>query len=191
MRSEREKMLAGDLYSAADPELVAARLAARRRVMAFNTSDPGDGAERLALLRQLLGMVGDGVEVEPDLRCDYGCNIRLGTGTFINFGCVLLDCAAIEVGERCLLGPGVHLYTATHPNDSDLRARGLEFARPIRVGDHVWIGGGAIILPGVTIGDAAVVGAGSVVTRDVAAGAVVAGNPARPIPRPTNEGTEP
>jgi maltose O-acetyltransferase len=181
VRSEREKMLAGELYFAGDPELAAARLVARRLVSAFNASDPADVARRTSLLHELLGRIGDGVEIEPDLRCDYGFNIRLGANTFINFGCVLLDCAEIEIGEHCLLGPGVHLYTATHPLDPEVRVRGFEYARPIRLGAHVWIGGGAIVLPGVTIGDHAVVGAGSVVTRDVSAGTVVAGNPARMI----------
>jgi maltose O-acetyltransferase len=107
--SEREKMLAGELYFAGDPQLAAARLRARRLVNAFNTSDPGEVATRMSLLHELMGSVGDGVEIEPDLRCDYGFNIRLGNRTFFNFGCVLLDCAPIEVGDQCLLGPGVHL----------------------------------------------------------------------------------
>lgn len=183
-RSERDKMLAGDLYLAGDPALVAARLAARRLVRLYNDSDPGDPAARLALLRRLFAKVGERVEIEPDFRCDYGWNISIGEGSFANFGLVALDCAPITIGERVLLGPGVHLYAATHPLDAPTRARGLEFARPITIESDAWIGGGAIILPGVTIGRGAVVGAGSVVTRSVPPGAVVVGNPARPRAAP-------
>ncbi|MBK7403926.1 MAG: sugar O-acetyltransferase [Phycisphaerales bacterium] len=181
MLSEREKMIAGEPYRPTDPELAAMRLGARRRCLAFNTSDPGDPAAREAMLRRLFGSLGARPEVEPDFRCDYGFNIFAGDNLFMNFGCVVLDVAPVRLGRNAFLGPGVHLYTATHPIDPIERASGVELGRPITVGNDVWIGGHATICPGVTVGDAVVIGAGSVVTRDVPARTIVAGNPARPI----------
>jgi maltose O-acetyltransferase len=133
-------------------------------------------------LGELLGRVGEGVVLRPPFYCDYGYNIALGAGVFMNFGCVLLDVAAIEIGDGCQIGPSVQILTADHPRDPEMRRRGLESGKPIRIGRNVWIGGGAIVLPGVTVGDDAIIGAGSVVTRDVAAGATVVGNPARRLP---------
>jgi maltose O-acetyltransferase len=173
--SARERMLAGELYDASDAELVAARRRARALLARYRA------ARDVSVLRELFGTVGDDAVVETPFRCDYGSNIAVGARFYANVGCVFLDCASIEIGDHVLLGPGVHLYTATHPSDPALRRRGLEYARPIAIGDDVWIGGGSIVLPGISVGDRAVVGAGSVVTRDVAAGAAVAGNPARPI----------
>lgn len=182
MNTERAKMLAGELYLASDPELVQLRRRARRLTRAFNASPDDDPAQRAALLRDLLAHCGQGVEIEPLFQCDYGFNIRLADRVYMNFGCVLLDCAPITIGEGTLLGPGVHLYAATHPTDPALRRSGRERAKPITIGSNAWIGGGAIICPGVTIADDAVVGAGSVVTRDVPKGAVVVGNPGRVVP---------
>jgi maltose O-acetyltransferase len=179
MPTERQKMIAGDLYRADDPELVAARLAARKLVRRFNQSDDEDLAGRFALLTDLFGAVGEGSFIEPAFRCDYGFNIRVGRKFYANFDCVFLDCAPITIGDEVMLAPGVHLYTATHPMDHETRASGLELARPITIGNRVWIGGRSVILPGVTIGDFAVIAAGSVVSRDVPAGAVVRGVPAR------------
>ncbi|XVJ60776.1 MAG: sugar O-acetyltransferase [Tepidisphaera sp.] len=179
MPTERQKMIAGDLYRADDPELVAARFAARKLVRRFNQSDDEDLAGRFALLTDLFGAVGEGSFIEPTFRCDYGFNIRVGRKFYANFDCVFLDCAPITIGDEVMLAPGVHLYTATHPMDHETRASGLELARPITVGNRVWIGGRSVILPGVTIGDFAVIAAGSVVSRDVPAGAVVRGVPAR------------
>src|SRR5262249_16391729 len=127
------------------------------------------------------GSIGPGAEVEPPFHCDYGSNIRAGSRLFLNFGCVFLDCAPITIGDNCLFAPGVHLYAATHPLDPAVPTSGGEYALPIPIGNNAWLGGGAIVCPGVTIGDDAVVGAGSVVTRDVPPRAVVAGNPARVI----------
>ena len=142
----------------------------------------GEATEiRLALLHQLFGSLGDGTVIRPLFACDYGYNIRLGRNAFINFNCVFLDCASIEIGDNLQMGPAVQIYTATHPLEADLRRSGLEYARPVSIGHDVWIGGGAIILPGVTIGDRSVIGAGSVVVHDVPAAKVVAGNPARII----------
>jgi maltose O-acetyltransferase len=173
--SERAKMLAGELYDAMDPGLVAARRRARDLVARYN-ADPVP-----ALLRELLGEVGAEAVVEPPFRCDYGENVFVGERFYANAGCVFLDCARITIGDRVLLGPGVHVYAATHPVDAETRSRGLEYARPVTIGDDVWIGGAAVVLPGVTIGDRAVVGAGSIVTRDVSADVVAAGNPCRPL----------
>jgi maltose O-acetyltransferase len=176
--TEKAKMLAGELYSAFDPVLVGERARAARLVARFNA-----GGDPAAILGELFGKVGEGSEIQPPFACDYGYNIRLGRNAFINYNCVFLDCAQIEIGDRLLMGPAVQLYAATHPLDAATRRAGLEYARPIRIGDDVWIGGGAIVMPGITIGDGSVVGAGSVVTRDVTPGTVVAGNPARVIRR--------
>ncbi|MDI3288242.1 sugar O-acetyltransferase [Polyangium sp. 15x6] len=186
--SERERMLAGELYRPDDPELVAARSRARRLSRAYDEVPEDEPARRREILDALFGTLGSGAFIEPPFRCDYGVNIHAGDGLYMNFGCVLLDCNRIDIGHRVLLAPGVHIYTATHPLDAALRASGRELARPVRIGDDVWLGGGAIVLPGVTIGDGAVIGAGSVVTKDVAAGWVVAGNPARPIKRVDENG---
>jgi maltose O-acetyltransferase len=174
--SEKDKMLRGELYRADDPELVAERLRAARLLRDYNA-----GADQPALLRDLLGAVAEGVVIQPVFACDYGYNIRLGRDGFVNYNCVFLDCAPIEIGDRLQMGPAVQLYTAGHPLERAVRRAGFEYARPIRIGDDVWIGGAAIILPGVTIGDGSVVAAGSVVTRDVPAFCLVAGNPARVV----------
>ena len=179
MRSEKEKMLAGELYNSTGPELTGERQAAQRLLGRYNATAPDDAAGRMALLRQLFGAVGDGADIQPRFACDYGYTIRIGKNAFINYNCVFLDCAAIEIGDDLQMAPAVQLYTATHPLDPVQRKAGLEMAYPIRIGSGVWIGGGAIILPGVTVGDGAVIGAGSVVTRDVPAGVTVMGNPAR------------
>lgn len=180
-RSERELMLAGELYWAGDAELVALRRRARRLTRAFNQTTEEEPEERRRLLTELFGAVGPRVEVEPSFRCDYGFNIYAGDNLFMNFGCVLLDCAPIRIGANCLMAPNVHLYAATHPAEPEVRATGRELARPITIGDDVWLGGGVIVCPGVTIGDGCVIGAGSVVTRDVPSRSIAAGNPCRVI----------
>jgi len=180
-KSEKAKMLAGELYRSTDPELVADAERAQRLTAQYNAA-PSEATEaRMALLHRLCGSIGDGAVIRPIFFCDYGYNIQLGRNAFINFNCVFLDCAPIEIGDNLQMGPAVQLYTAAHPLEADVRRSGLEYARPIRIGNDVWIGGGAIILPGVTIGDRSVIGAGSVVVRDVPAAKVVAGNPARII----------
>jgi maltose O-acetyltransferase len=179
--SDKEKMLAGELYRANVPELVAERAVAQRLLAQYNASDARDAAGRLALLQRLFGAVGAGADIQPRFHCDYGYNIRLGRNCFINYNCVFLDCTAIEIGDDLQMGPAVQLYAGTHPLDRAERVAGWETAKPIRIGHGVWFGGGAIVLPGITIGDGAVIGAGSMVTRDVPADTVVAGNPARII----------
>jgi maltose O-acetyltransferase len=180
MRSEKEKMLAGELYDPLDPELVAARDRARDLCQELNATREHDKETRRRILLELFGSGGDSVWMQPPFFCDYGSNIRLGQKCFFNFNCVVLDVCEIQIGDFTLFGPAVQIYTATHPMNADLRRR-QEFARPIEIGSDVWVGGGAIICPGVKIGDRTVIGAGSVVTRDIPEGVFAAGNPCRVI----------
>ncbi|WP_259167355.1 sugar O-acetyltransferase [Xanthomonas sp. 4461] len=179
MRTEKHKMLAGELYNAADDELQADQAAAADWMVRYNAAALQTAAQRHALLRERLAEVGAGAVIRPPFHCDYGYNIRLGAGVFLNFNCVILDICEVSIGDGTQIGPGVQIYAADHPRDAVGRASGLEFGKPIRIGRNVWIGGGAIILPGVSIGDDALIGAGAVVTRDVPAGATAVGNPAR------------
>jgi maltose O-acetyltransferase len=172
-------MLAGQLYLASDPELVAERRRCRALLRRFNDSDDED--ERDAILRELCSEVGEGVFVQPPLSCDYGWNLSIGANTFVNYGLVALDVTTITIGERCQVGPAVQLLAATHPVDPTLRRSGAENAAPISVGPNVWLGGATIVCPGVTIGENSVIGAGSVVTKDIPASVVAAGNPCRII----------
>lgn len=181
MASEKDKMIAGALYQAADPELVADRLRARGLCHALNHAAPGDAAGLQALQSQLLPGQPASVQITPPFHCDYGYNITLGEGAYFNFNCVVLDGAPVRIGARTLCAPGVQIYTATHPLSPAERATGTEQCLPVTIGEDVWIGGGAIICPGVTIGDGAVIGAGSVVTRDVPPRVLAAGNPCRVI----------
>jgi maltose O-acetyltransferase len=179
MSGELDKMLAGQPYDASTPEIQAEQAAAKVWMVRFNDALASPPSERRQLLEARLGFVGDGVVVRPPFHCDYGFNIRLGAGVFINFNCVILDVVEVSIGEKTQIGPNVQLLAADHPRDAASRESGLEFGRPVRIGRNVWIGGGAIVLPGVTIGDNAVIGAGSVVTRDIPANATAFGNPAR------------
>lgn len=173
------RMATGEPYDDLTPELIAARGAAVLATNAYNAAYGGDPAEREALLRAVVGSAGEGATFEPTFRCEFGVNIRLGARFFANFDCVMLDGAAITIGDDVLIGPKVGLYTSNHALDLGERIGGMCTARPITIGDGVWIAGGVTVLPGVTIGDGAVIGAGSVVTRDVPPGVVAAGNPAR------------
>jgi maltose O-acetyltransferase len=179
--SEREKMVAGEWYDCRVPEIEALRALAARAVFEHNSLPPDERGNIGPGLRALLGTAGPDARIEAPFHCPYGFNIHLGDQVFINAGCVILDTAPVHIGARALLGPHVQIYCAEHHRDADKRAAGLEVARPVTIGADVWIGGGAIILAGVSIGDRAIVGAGAVVTRDVAAGATVVGNPARPV----------
>ncbi len=176
-------MCAGELYNAADPELQAERAAAQAWLAEYNTTLGASLAARHELLRRQLGAVGSGAEIRPPFFCDYGYNIHVGDDAFLNFGCVILDVAAVHIGCGTQIGPGVQIYAADHPREPALRQQGLERGRPVCIGRNVWIGGGATLLPGISVADDAVLGAGAVVTRDVPPGATVAGNPARPIVR--------
>ena len=180
MPTEKEKMVSGALYRPGDPELAADRRRAQGLMRAYNQTIVGD-AERLDILGALLGSGAESAAIRPTFSVDYGYNIFLGAGVFMNYGCVVLDVCHVRIGDNTQIGPNCQILTADHPRDAATRDAGLEFGRPVTIGRNVWIGGGALILPGVTIGDDAVIGAGSVVTRDVAAGATVAGNPARPL----------
>ncbi|WP_433064984.1 sugar O-acetyltransferase [Dactylosporangium sp. CS-033363] len=180
-RSMRERMLAGDLYRGADPELEAEMRQAMVLTKAFNDSDPTDPARRRELLEQLLGSIGEDVEIRPPLHVDYGSHLHVGARTFVNFGLMALDVATIRIGEDVLMGPNVQLLTPTHPIDPEPRRAKWEAALPITIGDNVWIGGMAVICPGVTIGANSVIGAGAVVTRDIPADVVAVGNPARVV----------
>jgi maltose O-acetyltransferase len=182
----KERMLRGELYLASDPELIADLARAQDLLERYNTTRDVERDERTRLLRELLGEVGDGVSIRPPFHCDYGRYISIGAGTFVNFQCVMLDVAPIRIGAACQLATCVQLLTATHPVDPEPRRLGWEYARPITIGDNVWLGGGVVVCPGVTIGDDTVVGAGSVVTRDLPGGVVAYGNPAR-VQRPIGE----
>jgi maltose O-acetyltransferase len=170
-------MLAGELYDADDPELVADRTRCERLMHAFNAAPYED--TRSPILEELLGELGEGSFIRPPFFCDYGFNIRLGSGVFLNFNCVILDVMPVTIGDRAQIASAVQILTADHPRDPKLRASGLENGRAIAIGSDTWIGGGAILCPGVTVGEGSIVGAGSVVTRDVPAGVVAAGNPCR------------
>jgi maltose O-acetyltransferase len=180
-RSQRERMLAGDLYIADDPDLARASQRAAELLHAYNGSPPADGVERRRLLGELLGAFGDGSEILPQFYCDYGFQTHIGRGCFLNYGVVALDVARIDIGDDVQIGPLVQLLTPTHPVEPEPRRAKWEAAEPIAIGDNVWLGGGAIVCPGVTIGADTVVGAGAVVTRDLPAGVVAAGVPARVI----------
>lgn len=181
MASEKEKMIAGELYLPGDPELVRERARNQELQRRYNKTTVSEQSERQPILREWLGSYGEGCAIRTPFYADYGYNIHLGRDVFFNFGCVLLDVCTIRIGDMTQIGPYVQILTADHPRDSAARDAGLEFGQPIEIGRNVWIGGGAIILPGVTIADNAVVGAGAVVTRAVPNGATVAGNPARPL----------
>ena len=180
MPSEREKMLAGELYDPLDPELAAARVRARDLCQDLNATREADEDERRRILVELFGAGGDEVWMQPPFFCDYGSNIFLGKRVFFNFNCVVLDVCAVRIGDFTLFGPAVQIYTATHPLEAELR-RTREFCKPVTIGSDVWVGGAAVICPGVTIGSRSVIGAGSVVTRDIPAGVFAAGNPCRVI----------
>jgi len=176
--TEREKMLAGEMYDPLDPELVAARGRARDLCQALNQTRESEPEARRRILRDLLGAGAESVWMQPPFFCDYGRNIELGDRVFFNFNCVVLDVCRVRIGDNTLVGPAVQIYTPMHPLDAEMRRR-HEYGKPIEIGSDVWIGGGAIILPGVRIGDRTVIGAGSVVTRDVPEEVFAAGNPCR------------
>ncbi len=178
-RTEKEKMLAGETYSIFDPELEADRQRAKDLLRRYNAPDPPPDLQDI--LRQLVGSLGEESLIWPPFYCSYGKNIHLGEHVFLNYMCVILDNNTIRIGSHVMIGPAVQIYTAAHPIQAEPRNQGLEVAKPITIEDNVWIGGGAILLPGVRVGRNAVVGAGAVVTRDVPAFTVVAGNPARVI----------
>lgn len=177
----RERMLAGELYIADDPELARDSQRAMTLTHRLNTADPTDATLRRELLTELLGGIGEDSDIRPPFHCDYGYQTSVGARTFANFGLISLDVARVTIGDDVQIGPSVQLLTALHPVAAGPRRDKWEAAKPITIGDNVWLGGGAIVLPGVTIGDNTVVGAGAVVTRDLPPNVVAVGNPARVI----------
>ncbi|MFE9809020.1 sugar O-acetyltransferase [Streptomyces sp. NPDC005548] len=182
-RSNLERMLAGDLYIADDPEIAKRQQRAMRLAARYQAAYLEDAVGSRPILAELLDAVGEDVDLRPPLYVDYGSNITIGARTFVNYNLTALDVARITIGEDCQLGPNVQLLTPTHPLEPDPRRDKLEAARPITIGNNVWLGGGAIVCPGVTIGDNSVIGAGAVVTRDIPADVVAVGNPARQVRR--------
>lgn len=181
VKTEKQKMLDGEWYDASDEVLVAERQQARRLTRQYNQTTEDEREQRTAILSDLLGSSGENIYIEPTFRCDYGSNIYVGNYFYANFDCVILDVCEVHIGDYCFMAPGVHIYTATHPLHPGDRNSGAEFGKPVTIGNNVWIGGRAVIVPGVTIGDNAVIAAGAVVTKDVPSGAVVGGNPAKLI----------
>ncbi|KSX05650.1 maltose acetyltransferase [Enterobacter sp. K66-74] len=180
MSLEKQKMIAGEHYRPGDETLRADRLRARHLVYRYNHTAPDEKTERQNILAELLAQSA-GAYIEPSFRCDYGYNIYLGKNFYANFDCVMLDVCPVHIGDNCMLAPGVHIYTATHPLDAEERNSGVQFGKPVNISNNVWIGGRAVINPGVTIGDNVVVASGAVVTKDVPANVVVGGNPAKII----------
>ncbi|OBQ57312.1 sugar O-acetyltransferase [Tamlana sp. s12] len=179
--TEKDKMLAGAMYSPSDPELAKARHLVRLLFHKFNSLSELDLEERQATLYKILPNAGENLFIEPPFHCDYGSNIKAGKNLFMNFNCCILDVAEVSIGDNCMFGPHVQIYTATHPLEFKARNSGKEYAKPITIGDNVWIGGNATICPGVTLGNNVVVGSGAVVTKSFPDDVVVAGNPAKII----------
>jgi maltose O-acetyltransferase len=189
VQTEKEKMLLGELYNAADPQLVMERRRARNLLKVFNDSLDEEQEKRRQILTELLGALGENISIEPPFFCDYGSNIYLGNGVYFNFNCIVLDVARVDIGNNVLFGPNVQIYTATHPIEYEERQAGLELGKPIKIGSDVWVGGSVIVGPGVTIGDRSVIGAGSVVVKDIPKGVFAAGNPCKVVhslENPTN-----
>ena len=181
MKTEKEKMLDGELYDPSDKQLADERMRTRLLIKELNDTREDQTEERVRVLQALIPHAGEGLWLQPPFYCDYGSNIMIGEKVFFNFNCVVLDVTYVKIGSRTLFGPNVQIYTATHPVDYQERSSGLEFAKPISIGEDVWVGGSAIICPGVTIGDRTIIGAGSVVTRDIPSGVFAAGNPCKVI----------
>ena len=179
MKTEKEKMLAGELYNPLEAELSRDRVRTRLLIKALNDTCEDDPESRAKILRELIPHAQEDLWLQPPFYCDYGYNMIVGQKVFFNFNCVVLDVTHVTIGDRTMFGPNVQIYTATHPLDHKARASGLEYARPIHIGSDVWVGGSAVICPGVRIGDRAVIGAGSVVTRDIPSDVFAAGNPCR------------
>ena len=181
MKSEKQKMLTGELYNALDKELSQDRLQARLLLKELNDSREDEGPKRRDVLTKLIPNKGKNLFIQPPFFCDYGYNMVVGKNVYFNFNCVVLDVAQVKIGSRSMIGPNVQLYTATHPMNAKERASLLESAKPISIGEDVWIGGNAVVNPGVSIGNRTVIGAGSVVTKDLPSDVFAAGNPCKVI----------
>lgn len=180
-KTEKQRMLAGELYLASDPELAVGSKRAFRLLHLYNQTTVDESDRRREILQELLAQAGEKLVITPPFHCDYGSNIYLGDRVYMNYGCVVLDCNTVHIGNDVMFAPYVQIYTAHHPTDPTVRLSGRELASPIRIGNNVWIGGGVIVCPGVTIGDNTTIGAGSVVTKDIPANVVAVGNPCRVI----------
>jgi maltose O-acetyltransferase len=180
-KTEKQKMLASELYLASDPQLVAENKRACSLLRRYSTTTEEQQEQRIQILQELFGKVGSPVQIVPPFHCDYGSNIYVGNNLYMNYGCVILDCNTVHIGDNVLCAPYVQIYTAYHPTEPEIRLSGKELAAPIQIGNNVWIGGGAIICPGVTIGDNTTIGAGSVVVKDIPENVVAVGNPCRII----------
>ncbi|MEJ7737646.1 MAG: sugar O-acetyltransferase [Chitinophagaceae bacterium] len=181
MKTELQKMLGGELYLANDPELIDLRIQARKLFTQYNLIPVQHGSARRTLLKQLLGAIGGNADIQTPFYCDYGVHFYAGENLFMNFNCIILDCAKVVIGDNVMMGPNVQIYTAYHPLSAMERIKGPELASAIMIGNNVWIGGGAVICPGLTIGDNTTIGAGSVVTKDIPSNVLAAGNPCRVI----------
>jgi maltose O-acetyltransferase len=181
MKTEKQKMLAGELYNALDKEISDERMNTRLLLKRLNETAENEPERRGEILKQLLPNASEGLWIQPPFYCDYGYNMKIGEKVFFNFNCVVLDVTYVTIGSRTLFGPNVQIYTATHPIDFRERATTLEYAKPITIGEDVWVGGSAVICPGISIGDRTVIGAGSVVTKDIPSDVFAAGNPCRVI----------
>jgi len=179
MKSEKEKMLSGELYHAFGEELSREQQKARILIYEYNAIHPENSKRKKEVLNELLGEAGENITIEPPFRCDYGYNIKVGENFYANFNLVILDCASVKIGDNALIGPDVGIYAAGHPLHHSVRKEGLEYALPVVIGDNVWIGGHVVINPGVTIGDNVVIGSGSVVTRDIPSNVIAVGNPCK------------
>jgi maltose O-acetyltransferase len=181
MKSEKEKMIAGEMYDPLDKQLVEDRIRTRLLIKALNDTREDDTAQRSRIIKELLPDAAPDLWLQPPFYCDYGYNMKVGERVFFNFNCIVLDVAPVVIGSRTMFGPNVQVYTATHPIDHMERSSGKEYAKPIVIGEDVWIGGSAVICPGVTIGNRSIIGAGSVVTKDIPADVIAAGNPCKVI----------
>ena len=179
--TEKEKMLSGELYNAGDEELIKDRAVAKNMCFEYNKLPSSEIIKRIALIKNIFGETGEQVIVESNFWCDYGYNISVGENFYMNHNGVILDCAKVEFGDNVFIGPNCGFYTAGHPIEIDIRNEGLEYAKPIKVGNTVWIGGNVVVLPGVTIGTNVTIGAGSVVTKDIPSNCVAYGNPCRVV----------
>jgi maltose O-acetyltransferase len=181
MKSEKEKMIAGEMYDPLDKQLVEDRIRTRLLIKALNDTREDDTAQRSRIIKELLPDAAPDLWLQPPFYCDYGYNMKVGERVFFNFNCIVLDVAPVTIGSRTMFGPNVQVYTATHPIDHLERSSGKEYAKPIVIGEDVWIGGSAVICPGVTIGNRSIIGAGSIVTKDIPDNVIAAGNPCKVI----------
>jgi maltose O-acetyltransferase len=188
LKTEKQRMLAGELYLANDPELASESKRAFRLLRSYNQTTEEERERRTQILQELFGSVGENPSIVPPFHCDYGSHISVGDRFYMNYGCVILDCNTVQIGNDVLCAPYVQIYTAYHPTDPTVRLTGRELAAPIVIGNNVWIGGGVIICPGVTIGDNTTIGAGSVVVRDIPANVIAVGNPSRVVRSVNEEG---